>query len=87
MNRPATVPAPVDHPCSDGRPLAESDCRLEPIVYAITAPRTHCRHRERVHAAGDMFVYFTEGDPGAVVAPDVFDAHIAELEAGLRSAS
>ena len=72
MNRPAAVPAPVDYPCSDGKPLAESDFQLEPVVYAITALRTHYRHRERVHIASDMFLYFKEGDPRAVVAPDVF---------------
>lgn len=72
MNRPAAVPAPVDYPCSDGKPLAESDFQLEPVVYAITALRTHFRHRERIHVAGDMFLYFKEGDPRAVVAPDVF---------------
>ena len=72
MNRPAAVPAPVDYPCSDGKPLAESDFQLEPVVYAITALRTHYRHRERVHVAGDMFVYFKEGDRRAVVVPDVF---------------
>ena len=72
MNRPAAVPAPVDYPCSDGKPLAESDYQLEPIVYAITALRTHYRHRERVHVAGDMFLYYKEDDRRAVVAPDVF---------------
>ena len=72
MNRHAAVPAPVDYPCSDGKPLAESDYQLEPIVYAITALRTHYRHRERVYVAGDMFVYFKEGDRRTVVAPDVF---------------
>ena len=72
MNRPATVPAPVDYPCSDGRPLAESDFQLKPLVYAITALQTHFLDRAQVYVAGDMFVYFKEGDPGAVVAPDVF---------------
>ena len=72
MNRPAAAPVPVDYPCSDGTPLAESDFQLEPTVYAITALRTHFRHQERVYVAGDMFVYFKEGDPRAVVAPDVF---------------
>ena len=52
MSRPATVPAPVDCSCSDGRPLAESNLQLEPVVCAITALRTHFRHRERVYVAG-----------------------------------
>ena len=72
MNRPVTAPTPVDYPCSDGQPMAESDFQLEPLVYAITALRTHFHHRKKVYVAGDMFLYHEEGNPGAVVAPDVF---------------
>ena len=72
MNRPVPIPAAVDYPCSDGRPMAESDFQLEPLVYAITALRTHFADREQVYVAGDMFLYFREGDSEAVVAPDVF---------------
>ena len=72
MNHPATVPAPIDYPCSDGKPLAESDFQLKPLVYAITALQTHFLDQAQVYVAGDMFVYFREGDPRAVVAPDVF---------------
>ena len=72
MNRLDAVPAPVDYPCSDGKPLAESDFQLKPLVYAITALQTHFLDRAQVYVAGDMFVYFKEGDPAAVVAPDVF---------------
>ena len=52
--------------------MAESDFQLEPLVYAITALRTHFLHRQEVYVAGDMFLYFKEGNPRAVVAPDVF---------------
>ena len=38
MDRPAAVPATADYPCSDGRPLAESDFQLKPLVYAIHRP-------------------------------------------------
>ena len=72
MNRPVTAPTPVDYPCSDGQPMAESDFQLEPLVYAITALRTHFHHRKKVYVAGDMFLYHEEGNPRAVVAPDVF---------------
>ena len=72
MNRPVTAPTPVDYPCSDGQPMAESDFQLEPLVYAITALRTHFHQRKNVYVAGDMFLYHEEGNPRAVVAPDVF---------------
>ena len=72
MNRPVTIPAAVDYPCSDGQPMAESDFQLKPLVYAITALQTHFLDQSQVYVAGDMFLYFKEGDPRAVVAPNVF---------------
>ena len=63
MNRPVTAPTPVDYPCSDGQPMAESDFQLEPLVYTITALRTHFHHRKKVYVAGDMFLYHEEGNP------------------------
>ena len=65
MNRPAPIPAAVDYPCSDGRPMAESDFQLKPLVYAITALQTHFLNQSQVYVAGDMFLYFKEGDPRA----------------------
>ena len=61
MNRPVTAPTPVDYPCSDGQPMAESDFQLEPLLYAITALRTHFHHRKKVYVAGDMFLYVSGG--------------------------
>ena len=72
MNRPDPVPATVDYPCSDGRPMAESGFQIKPLVYAFTVLQTHFLHQPQVFVAGDMFLYFKEGDPRAVVAPDVF---------------
>ena len=72
MNRPAPVPATVDYPCSDGQPMAESGFQIKPLVYAFTVLQTHFLHQPQVFVAGDMFLYFKEGDPRAVVAPDVF---------------
>ena len=72
MNRPAPIPATVDYPCSDGRPMAESGFQIKPLVYAFTVLQTHFLHQPQVFVAGDMFLYFKEGDPRAVVAPDVF---------------
>ena len=72
MSRSIPAPPAVEYPCSDGQPLAESDFQLEPIVYAITTLRMHFHPRKRAYVAGDMFVYYEEGNPRAVVAPDVF---------------
>ena len=67
--RPAVA---VDYPYSDGRPMAESEHQLVPMLYLLTVLRAHFRERTDVYVGGDMFVYYEEGNPAAVVAPDVF---------------
>ena len=62
----------VHYPCSDDQPMAESEFQLVPMLYALNVLRMHFRGREDVYVGGDMFVYYEEGNPGAVVAPDVF---------------
>ena len=72
MSRSVPPEVVVHYPCSDDQPMAESDFQLVPMLYALTVLRTHFRGREDVYVGGDMFVYYEEGNPGAVVAPDVF---------------
>ena len=62
----------IYYPYSDGQPIAESDFQLKPMIYAIEALSAHFQERADVYVAGDMFVYYEEGNPKAVVAPDVF---------------
>ena len=71
---PATVPADVVYPCSDGKPVAESWIHLQCMIYVIKALERHFEKRARgnVFVGGDMFVYYEQGNPRAVVAPDVF---------------
>ena len=52
--------------------MAESEFQLVPMLYVLNVLRMHFRDREDVYVGGDMFVYYEEGNPGAVVAPDVF---------------
>ena len=72
MSRSVPPGVVVHYPCSDDQPMAESEFQLVPMLYLLTVLRTHFRHREDVYVGGDMFVYYEEGNPGAVVAPDVF---------------
>ncbi len=62
----------VHYPCSDDQPMAESEFQLVPMLYALNVLRTHFRFRGDVYVGGDMFLYHEEGNPRAVVAPDVF---------------
>src|SRR5262249_60594268 len=65
-------PQRVYYPSSDGQPVAESDFQLHPLLYAVTALRTYFQDRADVYVAGDMFIYYEEGNPEAVVGADVF---------------
>ena len=72
MNRSITAPPAVDYPCSDGQPMAETEFQLIPLIDSITALRSHFLDREDVYVVGNMFLYYQEGNPRAVVAPDLF---------------
>ena len=72
MSRPVFPPAAVDYPSSDGKPVAESDFQFTPLRYAVDALRAHFQNRADVYVAGNMFLYYEEGNPRAAVAPDVF---------------
>ena len=72
MSRTVPPDLVVSYPCSDDQPMAESELQLVPMLYVLTVLRTHFRRRADVYVGGDMFVYYEEGNPRAVVAPDVF---------------
>ena len=62
----------IHYPETDGLPVAESDFQLGPLIYTIDALRAHFQGRDDVYVAGDLFLYYEEGNPRAVVAPDIF---------------
>ena len=72
MSQSVSTGAAVHYPCSDDQPMAESEFQLVPMLYALTVLRAYFRRRENVYVGGDMFLYYEEGNPRAVVAPDVF---------------
>jgi Uma2 family endonuclease len=62
----------IDYPSEDGQPVAESDFQLNPLIYAVEALKMHFQDRQDVYVSGNLFIYYEEGNPRAVVAPDVF---------------
>jgi len=66
---PASV---IDYPDSDGQPMAESDFQRTPLIYAVESLRIYFQDRDDVYVSGNLFVYYEQGNPKAVVAPDVF---------------
>ena len=75
MNRPAPIPATVDYPCSDGRPMAESGFQIKPS--ASMRFTVHCRPTSSTRTAGlrrrrHVSCTSRKATPASVVAPDVF---------------
>ena len=71
-------PAAVEYPSSDGKPMAENDAQRIAIMYAIGSLEIHFAHRPDVYVAGDLLIYYEEGNPRASVAPDTFVVFGAE---------
>jgi Uma2 family endonuclease len=62
----------VEYPSSDGKPMAESDLHRKEMMYLIEALGGRYRETPDVYVAGNLFLYYAQGDRKAVVAPDVF---------------
>ncbi len=63
---------PVYYPESDGEPMGETDVHIKQLIYLREALHDHFRNDPNVYVAGNIFVYYEEGDSTEVVAPDIF---------------
>jgi Uma2 family endonuclease len=72
----------VEYPDSDGQPIAESEIHLNEMVDLLAALRRRYRGVPDVYIGGNLFLYYRQGDPRSVVAPDVFLAR--GVPGGLR---
>ena len=66
-----TAPKPVVYPESDGKPMAESDIHRDEMVRIIQTLQD-AFERPDIYVSGNLLLYYEEGNPRAVVAPDVF---------------
>ena len=62
----------IYYPESDGKPLAETDTHIKLLIYLHKALADHFRGDPNIYVAGNLFVYYQEGDPSQVVVPDLF---------------
>jgi len=62
----------VTYPDSDGLPMAESDATRDYLIYAVEALDSYFRTETNVYVSGNLFIYYEQGNPKRVVAPDVF---------------
>ena len=52
--------------------MAESEHQLIAMMYIISALKSWFADDPTIYVGGDMFIYYREGHPSRVVAPDVF---------------
>ena len=64
----------VEYPCSDGQPMAETQLHGASMVYVNYALKRWFAKsgRTNVHVGMNSFLYYEQGNPRAVVAPDVY---------------
>jgi len=65
--------AAVEYPDEDGKPLAEGDAQRKALTYCTETLNLYFRSRRSdVYVAGNLFIYYEQGNPASVIAPDVF---------------
>jgi Uma2 family endonuclease len=72
MERITTTAQQIHYPESDGKPMGETDVHIDALIYLREALKDFFRDDPRVYVAGNMLLYYEEGNPAACVAPDVF---------------
>ena len=74
MSQPGLPHDAVFYPSSDGQPMAETPIHGDCMMYVTYALRRHFRKRGRddVYIGMNNFLYYEQGNPRAVVAPDVY---------------
>lgn len=62
----------VEYPCSDGRPMTETDRHRKNMIAIIDTLALFFEHEPLFYVSGNMFVYYVQGDRNKHLSPDVF---------------
>jgi Uma2 family endonuclease len=62
----------IDYPESDGKPLGETDAHRREILAIIFMLEEYFAADSNVYVSGNLMLYYEQGNPSAVVSPDVF---------------
>jgi Uma2 family endonuclease len=62
----------IEYLAFDGKPMAETGVHVRAMAWLYLMLRVFFRHRPDVYVGANMFMYYEEGNPKRVVAPDVF---------------
>jgi len=65
----------IHYPETDGKPMGETDVHIDALIYLREALKDHFRNAPQIYVAGNMLLYYEEGNLAACVAPDVFVVH------------
>ena len=60
------------YPESDGEPMAETPKHLQAMTDCMDVLRSHFRGIPDVYIAGNMMMYYEEGNPRQSISPDIF---------------
>lgn len=66
------IPAQIEYPDEDGKPMAEGDIQRKYMLYATDVLGIYFQSRLDVYVSGNLFIYYEQRNPESVVAPDVF---------------
>jgi len=72
MNETRIASPPIIYPEADGQPMTESDATRDYLIYCVEVLRLFFHSRRNIYISGNLFLYHQEGNPKAVVSPDVF---------------
>lgn len=62
----------LEYPESDGQPMGETELHRDEMFNLIAVLKDRFREAAGIYVAGNLFLYYVEGDRRAVVCPDVF---------------
>jgi len=72
----------IEYPESDGKPVGETDAHRREILEIIAMLEQYFADQADVYVSGNLMLYYEEGNPSAVVSPDVFV--VKDVPKGLR---
>ncbi len=72
MTETGFVPQALIYPEADGQPIAESDATRDYLLYSVEVLRLFFQSRRNIYVSGNLLIYYEEGNPQAVLSPDVF---------------
>lgn len=62
----------IEYPDEDGQPVAEGDAQRQYLLDCVQILGIYFQNRQDVYVSGNLFIYYEQGNPESVVAPDTF---------------